>query len=63
MSTSSPSTAGNLDGTLAAYAFQRSGACRDYSDDFIRRVELGEADRAEYKRAWYAAHRRVKDGM
>lgn len=51
--------AGDTDGVLAYYASQR-GACRDYTDDFVRRTELSEADRPAYKAAWYAAHARVK---
>lgn len=53
MTTQSPaSSAGRLDGSVAALLPNP----RDYSDDFIRRTELQEADRAEYRQAWYAAH-------
>ncbi len=45
-------SAGKSDGSVAALI----GDCRDYSDGFIRRTELTEAQRAEYKAAWYAAH-------
>lgn len=52
--------AGAIDGELAYYAFQRAGTCRDYTDDFIRRTDLAESDRAAYKTAWYAAHSKAK---
>lgn len=44
--------AGRSDGSVAALI----GDNRSYSDGFIRRHELTEADRAAYKAAWYAAH-------
>lgn len=44
--------AGESDGSTAALLKD----CRDYSDDFIRRRELGEDERADYKAAWHAAH-------
>ncbi len=58
--TSPAAQAGALDGELAYLLFQRAGTCRDYTDDFIRRPELQESDRATYKDAWYAAHARTK---
>lgn len=51
--TSIAAQAGDTDGALAYYAFMRNGTCKDYSDDFIRRRELSETDRPEYRTAWY----------
>lgn len=53
----SPATqAGASDGEVAALLPNP----RDYSDDFLRRRELTEADRQDYKAAWYAAFRRTQ---
>lgn len=48
--------AGDTDGALAC-SFMRNGTCCDYSDDFIRRTELGEQHRAEYRAASHLPRR------
>ncbi len=55
-STSPAAQAGASDGEIAALLPNP----RDYSDDFIRRRELTEADRQDYKAAWYAAFHRTQ---
>lgn len=46
-----PTQLGSADGSVTALL----PVVRDYSDDFMRRTDLPESARQEYKAAWYKA--------